>query len=202
MVEMVKSFLNIGVKGLVVLRGDIPSGSMVSSTHHANELVALVRKHCGNDLELFVAAYPEVHPDALDTNKDLDYLHQKVSAGASACITQYFYNVDAYGYFVDACRRIGIKVPIFPGIMPIYNYTQLVQFSRNCGAEIPRWIERRMYDYRTDKESLENFGVDVVTALCSRLMAEGAPGFHIYTLNRALIPRRILKNLGIYKETP
>ena len=196
----VQSFLDLGVEGMVVLRGDSPSGSVPSVMHNASELVRLIRQEIGSDLEIFVAAYPEMHPDAKTPSQDLQFLLEKVQAGANACITQYFYNADAYLHFVDRCRSFGISVPIIPGVMPIYNYDQLVRFSQNCGAEIPRWIERGMHEYRTDKNSLEKFGIEVVSLLCDRLRSEGAPGFHFYSLNRALIPRRILRNLDLERK--
>ena len=193
-------FLNLGIDGMVVLRGDSPSGSVPSVMHNASELVQLIRHETDSELQIFVAAYPEMHPDAKNPSEDLKFLQEKVQAGANACITQYFYNADAYLHFVDRCRNYGISVPIIPGIMPIYNYDQLVRFSQNCGAEIPRWIERGMHEYRTNKKALEQFGIDVVTQLCDRLRGEGAPGFHIYSLNRALIPRQILRNLDLRRE--
>ena len=195
----VQSFLELGVDGMVVLRGDSPLGSMRSVMHNASELVQLIRNDLSKELKIFVAAYPEMHPDAPNPSKDLHFLLEKVQAGANACITQYFYNADAYLNFVDRCTNFGISVPIIPGIMPIYNYDQLVRFSQNCGAEIPRWIERGMHEYRTDKNALEEFGIDVVTQLCERLRSEGAPGFHVYSLNRALIPKRILRNLDLQR---
>lgn len=196
----VQSFLKLGIDGMVVLRGDSPSGSVPSVLHNASELVHLIRHDIGSDLEIYVAAYPEMHPDSKTPSQDLRFLLEKVQAGANACITQYFYNADAYLHFVDRCRNFGISVPIIPGVMPIYNYDQLVRFSQHCGAEIPRWIERGMHEYKTDKNSLEAFGIDVVTQLCERLRVEGAPGFHFYSLNRAVIPKRILRNLDLQRE--
>lgn len=198
--SMVQSFLDLGITGMVVLRGDSPSGSVRSVMHNASELVRLIRSEIAAELQIFVAAYPEMHPDAQNPSQDLQYLSEKVQAGANACITQYFYNADAYLHFVERCRGFGITVPIIPGVMPIYNYDQLVRFSQNCGAEIPRWIEKRMYEYRTNKTALEEFGVEVVTDLCERLREGGAPGFHFYTLNRAVIPRQILRNLNLHRE--
>lgn len=196
----VKRFVELGIEGMVVLRGDSPSGSVPSVMHNASELVRLIRLVVHSDLQIFVAAYPEMHPDAQTPSQDLEFLLEKVQAGANACITQYFYNADAYLHFVERCRSFGITVPIIPGVMPIYNYDQLVRFSQNCGAEIPRWIEKGMREYRTNKKALEEFGVDVVTQLCDRLLNEGAPGFHFYSLNRALIPRQILRNLNLQRE--
>lgn len=201
MLEQVSDYLKLGIEGMVVLRGDLPSGAVGQLSHSAKELVALIRQHFGDKLQLFVGCYPEVHPDADTMRNDLRFLKDKVDAGATACITQYFYNVDAYIRFVDECRRIGITQAIIPGIMPLYNYHVLVKFSQNCGADIPRWIERRMYEYREDKPSLEAFGVDVVSRLCTRLIEAGAPGLHFYTLNRALSVKKILKNLATSTES-
>ena len=199
-VETIHEFVALGIQGMVVLRGDSPSGLARTVMHNASELVQLIRDEFGSELQLFVAAYPEMHPEAKTPTQDLKFLLDKVQAGASACITQYFYNVDAYLNFVTRCRSFGITVPIIPGIMPIYNYDQLVRFSQQCGAEIPRWIERGMHEYSTDKRELEAFGIDIVTKLCDRLRGEGAPGFHFYSLNRALILRQILRNLGLQRE--
>lgn len=196
----VLNFVDLGIEGMVVLRGDSPSGSVRAVMHNASELVQLIREEFGSDLQLYVAAYPEMHPDAKTPSEDLQFLLEKVQAGANACITQYFYNADAYLNFVERCRNFGISVPIIPGVMPIYNYDQLVRFSQNCGADIPRWIERGMHEYRTNKKALEEFGVEVVTQLCDRLLREGVPGFHFYSLNRALIPRQILGNLALHRK--
>lgn len=196
LVNQLKDYRSLGVSGLVLLRGDTPSGTVAQTVHHAVELVSLVRSEFGDEFEIFVAAYPEVHPDAPNPTKDLEYLRAKVDAGADACFTQYFYNADAYFYFVEQCRSHRIDVPIIPGVMPITNCERLVRFSRNCGAEIPRWIERKMFEFKDDQEALEDFGCAVVENLCQQLLDNDCPGFHFYTLNRARATFRVLKNLG------
>jgi len=200
--EEVKQLLNDyrahGIRHLVALRGDIPSGTVsVGDFRHANELVAFIRQETGDWFEIEVAAYPEFHPEARSPAKDLQYFKLKVEAGADAAITQYFYNVDAYFNLMDQCGALGITIPIVPGIMPIYNYTQLSRFSDVCGAEIPRWLKIRLQDYADDLPSLRSLGTDVVTDLCEQLLAGGAPGLHFYTLNQAGIISTIMQRLGL-----
>lgn len=175
-----------GVRRLVALRGDLPSGwGEIGELRHASELVAFVREHTGDWFHIEVAAYPEIHPQARSARDDLAHFVSKVRAGADSAITQYFYNADAYFRFVDAVRAAGVEVPIVPGIMPITNHTQLVRFSDGCGAEIPRWLRLNLASFGDDLASLRAYGLDVVTALCERLLAGGAPGLHLYTLNNA-----------------
>ena len=200
MLQQISDYLDLGVEGMVALRGDLPSGVVGGVSHSAKDLVSLVRSNFGQQLQLFVACYPEVHPDAETMKQDLQFLKEKVDAGATACITQYFYNDEAYQRFVDECNLVDITLPIIPGVMPLYNYHVLVKFSKNCGADIPRWIERRMYEYRDDRKSLESFGVEVVSSLCTRLLEGGAPGLHFYTLNRALAVKKILANLNCKRD--
>jgi methylenetetrahydrofolate reductase (NADPH) len=174
-----------GVRRLVALRGDLPSGMVdAGEFRYASDLVAFVRERTGDWFRIEVAAYPEVHPQAASADADLKAFVHKVQAGADAAITQYFFNADAYFRFVDAARAYGVTVPIVPGIMPITNYTQLARFSDACGAEIPRWIRMRLAGFGDDVDSLRAFGHDVVTALCQRLLEGGAPGIHFYTLNQ------------------
>jgi methylenetetrahydrofolate reductase (NADPH) len=174
-----------GVRRLVALRGDLPSGMVdAGEFRYASDLVAFVRERTGDWFRIEVAAYPEVHPQAASADADLKAFVHKVQAGADAAITQYFFNADAYFRFVDAARAHGVTVPIVPGIMPITNYTQLARFSDACGAEIPRWIRMRLAGFGDDVDSLRAFGHDVVTALCQRLLEGGAPGIHFYTLNQ------------------
>jgi methylenetetrahydrofolate reductase (NADPH) len=174
-----------GVRRLVALRGDLPSGMVdAGEFRYASDLVAFVRERTGDWFRIEVAAYPEVHPQAASADADLKAFVHKVQAGADAAITQYFFNADAYFRFVDAARAHGVTVPIVPGIMPITNYTQLARFSDACGAEIPRWIRMRLAGFADDVDSLRAFGHDVVTALCQRLLEGGAPGIHFYTLNQ------------------
>lgn len=184
--NMLASYLGGGIRRLVVLRGDRPDGlGGPGPFQYANELVGYIRGEFGDQFHIDVACYPEFHPESSSSESDLFYFKQKVEAGADAATTQYFYNADAYFSFLDDCDRLGIDIPITPGIMPITNYRQLSRFSDMCGAEIPQWIRRRLEAYGDDGASIRAFGLDVVTALCERLLKGGAPGLHIYTLNRA-----------------
>jgi methylenetetrahydrofolate reductase (NADPH) len=187
-----------GIRHVVALRGDMPSGTVdAGEFRYANELVAFIRSETGNWFHVDVAAYPEVHPQARSAIEDLSAFKRKVDAGANSAITQYFFNPDAYWHFVDAALDAGIEVPIVPGIMPIGSFTKLARFSDACGAEIPRWIRRRLESYGDDVASIRAFGLDVVTDLCERLLARGAPGLHFYTLNQASLTSTIWQRLGI-----
>lgn len=187
-----------GIRHLVALRGDLPSGEVAASDfRYANELVAFIRQETGDWFSIEVAAYPEFHPEAPSARADLDAFKRKVDAGANAAITQYFYNADAYFRFMDECRSIGVGIPVVPGIMPIYNIAQLSRFSAVCGAEIPRWLRLRLQDYGDDLASLRAFGLDVVTDLSERLLKGGAPGLHFYTLNQAVGISTICQRLGL-----
>jgi methylenetetrahydrofolate reductase (NADPH) len=186
LLDILAAYRERGINRLVVLRGDRPEGLMGPGPfQYANELVSFIREEFGSDFHIEVACYPEFHPESKSPQLELHYFKQKVDAGANGAVTQYFYNADSYFSFVDDCRRSGIDVPITPGIMPITNYRQLSHFSNICGAEIPQWIRRRLAGYGNDGASIRAFGLDVVTALCERLLKGGAPGLHIYTLNRA-----------------
>lgn len=179
-------FKSHGIRRLVALRGDLPSGfGAAGEFRYANELVEFIRAETGDWFHIEVAAYPEVHPQARSPQDDLQNFARKVRAGADAAITQYFYNADAYFEFVDRTRQLGLDVPIVAGIMPITNYTQLMRFSDMCGAEIPRWVRLRLASYGDDSASIKAFGLDVVTQLCERLLAGGAPGLHFYSMNQA-----------------
>ncbi|HSI96319.1 MAG: methylenetetrahydrofolate reductase [NAD(P)H] [Methylophilaceae bacterium] len=187
-----------GIRHLVALRGDHPSGEVAASDfHYANELVEFIRQESGDWFEIEVAAYPEFHPEAPSAKADLASFKRKVDAGANAAITQYFYNTDAYFQFMDECESMGIAIPVVPGVMPIYNFAQLSRFSAVCGAEIPRWLRLRLQDYGDDLPSLRAFGLDVVTELCDRLLQGGAPGLHFYTLNQAGTISTICQRLGM-----
>ena len=187
-----------GVSRLVALRGDMPSGMGTSmQLVHANQMVAFVREHSGDHFNIEVAAYPEIHPEATSYDADLQFLKGKLDAGANSAITQYFYNVESYFYFLDQCAAIGIDKPIYAGIMPITNYVNLARFSRNCGAEIPRWICQKMEGYGDDKDSVRKFGIEVVSQLCQTLLDSGAPGIHFYTMNQVEPTREIYNNLGL-----
>lgn len=175
-----------GIQHLVALRGDLPSGEVIAGDfRYANELVAFIRKETGDWFHIEVAAYPEFHPEAVSAQADLQAFKRKVDAGANSAITQYFYNADAYFRFAEQCSAMGVRIPVVPGIMPIHNFAQLARFSAVCGAEIPRWLRLRMQDYGDDAASARAFGLDVVTTLCARLLEQGAPGLHFYTLNQA-----------------
>ncbi|OZI20875.1 methylenetetrahydrofolate reductase [NAD(P)H] [Bordetella genomosp. 9] len=191
------SYREEGVRQVVALRGDLPSGmgGDAGELKYARDLVAFIRKETGDWFHIEVAAYPEMHPQADNPSRDLDHFVDKVRAGADSAITQYFFNPDAYFDFVERVAAKGVSVPIVPGIMPITNHTQLARFSQMCGAEIPRWIRLRLAEFGDDKASIRSFGVDVVTDLCRKLLDGGAPGLHFYTLNSAEAPMAIWKNL-------
>jgi len=186
---------------MVALRGDIPSGTVEAGEfRYANELVSFIREETGDHFHIEVAAYPEYHPQATSPDRDFANFRRKVEAGANSAITQYFYNADAFFRFTDHCMAAGIDIPVVPGIMPITNYHQLARFSDNCGAEIPRWIRKRLEACGEDLASIRAFGEDVVTALCARLLEQGVPGLHFYTLNKAEPSIAIWKNLGLKAE--
>jgi methylenetetrahydrofolate reductase (NADPH) len=195
---LVDTYAARGIKRLVALRGDMPSGmGGASQLVYANELVAFIRERTGDHFEIEVAAYPEIHPEAKSYDSDIRYLKGKLDAGANSAITQYFFNVEAYFYFLDQCAAAGITKPIYAGIMPIINFANLARFSRNCGAEIPRWICQRIEGYGDDQESIQKFGIEVVTQLCQTLLDSGAPGIHFYTMNHVEPTREIYRNLGL-----
>jgi len=196
-IELLAQYRTLGVNRLVALRGDLPSGMGGSHLVYANELVAFIREHTGAYFHIEVAAYPEIHPESKSYDRDIFYLKKKLDAGANSAITQYFYNPDAYFYFVDRCQAHGIDKPIVPGIMPIINYSNLVRFSDNCGADIPRWIRKRLESYGDDSTSIMAFGIEVVTQLCEKLLRGGAPGLHFYTMNRAEPTLTLWDNLGL-----
>lgn len=195
---LLKDYEQAGINRLVALRGDLPSGTGGGTRLvYANELVAFIREHTGDHFHIEVAAYPEIHPQAESYESDIGYLKGKFDAGADSAITQYFYNVEAYFYFLDRCAALGIDKPIYAGIMPITNYANLARFSKNCGAEIPRWIRKRLEGYADDTDSIRAFGVEVVTQLCQTLIESGAPGIHFYTMNQAQPTLQICDNLGL-----
>lgn len=196
--ELLQRYKDAGVRRIVTLRGDMPSGMRdTGEFRYANELVEFIRAETGDTFKLEVAAYPEFHPQAPTAFEDLENFKRKVDAGANTAITQYFFNADAYFRFVDDCEKMGIDLPIVPGIMPITNYKQLARFSDACGAEIPRWIRQRLIAYGDDMESLGKFGEEVVSALCQRLLDAGVPGIHFYVMNRSAPTIAIWKNLGL-----
>ena len=195
----IHGYRDLGVRRLVALRGDLPSGSggsLRGDFRYARDLVAFVRDETDDWFHVEVGAYPETHPQATSPTADLTNLVAKFEAGADSAITQYFYNADAYFRLRDEVRAAGVDAPIVPGIMPITNFTQLARFSDGCGAEIPRWIRQKLASFGDDIVSIKAFGLDVVTALCERLLSQGAPGLHFYTLNQAAAASAVLSRLG------
>ncbi len=196
--DLLEQYKTLGVTRLVTLRGDMPkTGETSKELSYANELVAFIRETTGDHFTLEVAAYPEYHPESESPQSDFEHFKNKVAAGADSAITQYFYNIDAYLRFMDNCEINNITIPVTPGIMPITNFARLTRFSDICGAEIPRWIRKQLEAYADDSESLQAFGLDVVSNLCNQLLENGAPGLHFYTLNRASGVNAIWKNLSI-----
>ncbi|HXR55922.1 MAG TPA: methylenetetrahydrofolate reductase [NAD(P)H] [Casimicrobiaceae bacterium] len=196
--DVLRQYRQHGIRHLVALRGDMPSGTVdVGDFRYANELVRFIRDETGDWFHIDVAAYPEYHPQARNPDDDLASFQRKIDAGANSAITQYFFNTDAYWHFVDACASRGLHVPIVPGIMPIGSFTKLARFSDACGAEIPRWIRRRLESLGDDAASIRAFGLDVVTQMCASLIERGAPGLHFYTLNHAPLTVAIWDKLGL-----
>lgn len=196
--EILKSYIDKGINRIVALRGDMPSGTHdIGEFRFANELVDFIRNETNDYFHIEVAAYPEFHPQATSAEDDLNNFKRKIDAGANSAITQYFFNPDAYFRFIDDCEDLNINVPIVPGIMPITNYTQLARFSDMCGAEIPRWIRKRLESYGDDKASIKAFGEDVISEMCHQLLEAGAPGLHFYTMNITAPTLAIWKNLGL-----
>lgn len=194
------TFISKGINRIVALRGDLPSGHRdVGEFRYANELVEFIRSETGEHFHIEVAAYPEVHPQAKNAAIDLKNFINKMNAGANSAITQYFFNIDAYLYFIDSCQKAGLDKPIVPGIMPITNYSRLAGFSDMCGAEIPRWLAKRLEGYGDDIDSIKALGLEVISNLCEQLLAAGAPGLHFYTLNQSKATLDICHNLGLDK---
>lgn len=191
-----------GIRHIVALRGDLPSGmAQAGEFRYASELVAFIRQEFGSSFHIDVAAYPEYHPQARSAQTDFENFKRKIEMGANSAITQYFYNADAYYYFVESCESAGLNIPVVPGIMPINKFSQLVRFSDTCGAEIPRWIRKKLEGYSDDSASIQAFGLDIVTDLCERLLAAGAPGLHFYTLNSASLTSIIWQRLNLKGNT-
>ena len=196
--QVLSRYRQHGFRQVVALRGDLPSGAVgVGALGHANELVEFIRAETGDYFHIEVACYPEFHPQAVSAEHDLRNFKRKIDAGANSAITQYFYNADAYFSFLDSCEKLGIDVPVVPGIMPITNYRQFAHFSERCGAEIPRWILQRLQGFGDDKAAIREFGLDVVTQLCEKLLHNDAPGIHIYTMNQADAAEAIYRHLGL-----
>ena len=196
--DLLAQYKSIGIKRIVALRGDLPSGmGQYGEFHHADELVSFIRAETGDHFHIEVAAYPEMHPQAKSMNDDILRFANKMKAGANSAITQYFFNSDAYFKFVEEAGKVGVTQPIVPGIMPITNSTQLLRFSEACGAEVPRWIRLRLQAFGDDVASIKSFGLDVVTDLCDQLRSAGSPGLHFYSLNQAETTIQIAKNLNL-----
>ncbi|MFN6961352.1 MAG: methylenetetrahydrofolate reductase, partial [Rhodocyclaceae bacterium] len=195
--KILHDYRDHGISCIVALRGDLPSGMAdVGEFRHANELVEFIRAETGDWFHIEVAAYPEWHPQARSPRDDLSNFKRKVEAGANSAITQFFYNADAYAHFVAEARALGVTIPIIPGIMPIGSFSKLARFADSSGAEIPRWMRKKFESFGDDVDSIRAFGLDVVTELCERLLALGAPGLHFYTLNQATLSLEILRRLG------
>ncbi len=196
--DILEKYHHAGIRHIVALRGDLPSGmAQAGEFRYASELVSFIRQEFGSAFHIEVAAYPEYHPQARSAQSDFENFKRKIDLGANSAITQYFYNADAYFHFVEACELAGLNIPIVPGIMPINKFSQLVRFSDTCGAEIPRWIRRKLEGYSDDAASIQAFGLDVVTQLCERLLQAGAPGLHFYTLNSASLTSIIWQRLNL-----
>ncbi len=196
--DVLMAYQAADIRHIVALRGDMPSGMLSAGEfRHANELVAFIREETQDHFHIEVAAYPEMHPQAPNFRTDLQNFKRKVEAGANSAITQYFFNPEAYFRFLDDCEKTGIDIPIVPGIMPITNHTQIARFSEMCGADIPRWIRKRLEQLGDDREGIRAFGLEVISDLCQRLLEEGAPGLHFYTLNQSEAVLGIYRNLGM-----
>ncbi len=196
--ELLDVYRDNGINRIVALRGDMPSGmGAAGELRYANELVSFIREYSGDTFNIEVAAYPEFHPQARTAEDDLKNFARKVEAGANSAITQYVFNAYSYCYFIDRLEKMGVTVPVVPGIMPIVNFSNLTRFSDMCGAEIPRWIRKQLEAYGDDSDSIRKFGEEVVTEMCAKLLSQGAPGLHFYTLNQAEPSLSIWKNLGI-----
>ena len=195
--ETLATYRAQGIRRIVALRGDLPSGTATAGEfRYASDLVAFIRRTQGEDWHIEVAAYPEYHPQQRYARRDLEHFAAKVRAGASSAITQFFFNPDAYFHFVDEARALGVEVPIVPGIMPIHNYAKIAQFAQRDGIEIPRWVALKMEGFLDDAASVRAFGLDVVTRLCERLLAGGAPAVHFYTLNQSALSLEVCRRLG------
>lgn len=199
LLELLKTYQAHGIKHIVALRGDLPSGMGVSQGElaYAADLVQFIREQTGDHFHIEVAAYPEAHPQSANLATDIEFFVQKVQRGANSAITQYFFNADSYFHFVDKVQAKGITIPIVPGIMPITNFANLIRFSDACGAEIPRWIRKQVSAYGDDTQSIQQFGEEVVTRLCEQLVAGGAPSLHFYTMNQAEPTLKLCQNLNI-----
>jgi methylenetetrahydrofolate reductase (NADPH) len=203
LLQILQKYKAMGVRRIVALRGDLPSGmGEAGELAYASDLVTLIRQATGNYFHIEVAAYPEIHPQALSARDEILNLKRKMDAGANSAITQYFFNPDAYFYYLEECVREKVNIPVTPGIMPITQFSRLARFSDACGAEIPRWIRRRLESYGDDIDSIKKFGLEVVSSLCEKLIAGGAPGLHFYTLNKAETSLKILESFLMPSSKP
>ncbi|VAW56300.1 5,10-methylenetetrahydrofolate reductase [hydrothermal vent metagenome] len=194
--EILDSYTQQGIKRIVTLRGDMPSGAVSHSDfNYANELISFIREHYNNHFHVEIAAYPECHPQSKNVTDDIKFFKQKVNAGANSAITQYFYNIDSYFYFIDNCEKAGLDLPIVPGIMPITNYSNLARFSNMCGAEIPKWLRQKLESYADDTDAIKDFGCDFVSNMCQKLLDMGAPGLHFYSMNQTEATLHIWNNI-------
>jgi len=195
--DILDSYKQQGIQRIVTLRGDIPPGETQQhgDFNYAYQLVSFIRENYNEQFHIEVAAYPETHPQAISADKDLENFKTKIEAGANSAITQYFYNIDSYFYFIDSCEKSGLDIPIVPGIMPIANYTSLSRFSDMCGAEIPQWLRRKLESFADDSVAIQDFGAEFVSSMCEKLLAMGAPGLHFYTLNQSEASLRIWNNI-------
>lgn len=199
---ILEKYYQAGIRHIVALRGDLPSGmAQAGEFRYASELVAFIRQEFGSSFHIDVAAYPEYHPQARSAQTDFENFKRKIETGANSAITQYFYNADAYYHFVELCESASLNIPVVPGIMPISKFSQLIRFSDTCGAEIPRWIRKKLEGYSDDSASIQAFGLDIVTDLCERLLKAGAPGLHFYTLNSANLTSIIWQRLKLKGNT-
>ncbi len=199
LLELLNLYKNAGIKRIVALRGDLPSGMGMASggLRYANELVEFIRTETGDHFHIEIAAYPEMHPQARNLEDDIANFVRKAKAGADSAITQYFFNADSYFYFVERVQKLGVDIPVVPGIMPITNYSKLARFSDACGAEIPRWVRKQLEAYGDDADSIRVFGEQVITEMCERLLQGGAPGLHFYSMNLAGPSLAIWNNLDL-----
>ena len=196
--EMLEKYRQNGIHRLVLLRGDLPSGMVgMGECKHASDLVRLIRKEYADHFTIAVAAYPEAHPSSKNMQSEIKYFAEKMNAGADFAITQYFYNCDSYYNFMDLCAKQQINIPVLPGIMPIANFENLKKFSKQCGAEIPRWIKKSMSSYEDDAEAQRQLGIEIVSRMAEQLIQYGVPGFHFYTMNQSGLTRSIVENLNI-----
>lgn len=196
--ELLEQYHENGIHRLVALRGDLPSGMVaMGECKYAADLVSLVRQHYGNHFTIAVAAYPEAHPDSKNLDQEIEYFARKVDAGADFAITQYFYNPDSYDHFLELCARKNLEIPIIPGIMPIGNFTSLKKFSKQCGAEIPRWIKKSMATYPDNSEAQQQLGLEIVVNLIEKLISIGATGLHFYTMNQATLCQKIIHEMKL-----